>query len=181
MAPVFVFGDRYAQGRDISRPYSTTRRSTFRGGIYAAHRRRRERGRGRERERIPPTRPMCGRDARTTMGIEKEMLWCGRLGCTCSKRFSVAPSGLALFKWPRYLGLTPQANYLSPLRGSGGDKPRPYESEVITYATSISVAALRLGRDISRPYNGRGQPPVGAANLPPCCMGDGGSVCDMAS
>ena len=26
-----------------------------------------------------------------------------------------------------YLGLTPQAEHLSPLRGSGGDKPRPYE------------------------------------------------------
>ena len=34
-------------------------------------------------------------------------------------RFSVAPPGLVLNKWPRYLGLTPQANHLSPLRGLG--------------------------------------------------------------
>ena len=34
-------------------------------------------------------------------------------------RFSVAPPGLVLNKWPRYLGLTPQANRLSPLRGLG--------------------------------------------------------------
>jgi hypothetical protein len=34
--------------------------------------------------------------------------------------FSVAPLGLTIYVWPWTLGLTPQAKYLPPLRGSRG-------------------------------------------------------------
>jgi hypothetical protein len=41
---------------------------------------------------------------------------------------SATPPGFGIFGVAPHLGLKPQANQIPPLRGEGGDEPRPYEN-----------------------------------------------------